>query len=295
MIDSAVTLLPQPDSPTMPSVRPALEREADAIDRRELAVVGSKSVRRPLTSSSARRLHDGAVRGRAWRSRASIAARSVTPPGRVRAGRQAMKGWKRSRLFVVEPLQLDERLGVVVDAQVERRILLGRLDAAAPPPACRACRRRPPRPRRCAASSRSATAGAACASIGLGASPRSPRARRACCRRRSSRRRARWPHQSMQCAPVCAAPRPCAPMRCSWRWSRPSSAAMRRRTDPRRGCPRASRSRPGRPVERVDERLRGERADAAPRRAGTARRRRRSGCDRDAEGAVGVAGDDRPG
>ena len=40
MIDSAVTLLPQPDSPTMPSVRPRSSVKLDAVDRPHLAVVG---------------------------------------------------------------------------------------------------------------------------------------------------------------------------------------------------------------------------------------------------------------
>ena len=38
MIVSAVTLLPEPDSPTMPSVWPAAEREADPVDRGHDAV-----------------------------------------------------------------------------------------------------------------------------------------------------------------------------------------------------------------------------------------------------------------
>ena len=42
MMDSAVTLLPQPDSPTMPSVRPASTREADAVDRRKLSAFDLK-------------------------------------------------------------------------------------------------------------------------------------------------------------------------------------------------------------------------------------------------------------
>ena len=41
-IDSAVTLLPEPDSPTMPSVSLAVEREAHAVDRLDHAVVGEE-------------------------------------------------------------------------------------------------------------------------------------------------------------------------------------------------------------------------------------------------------------
>ena len=42
MIESAVTDLPQPDSPTMPSVLPALDREADAVDRVHHALAGEE-------------------------------------------------------------------------------------------------------------------------------------------------------------------------------------------------------------------------------------------------------------
>ena len=40
MTDSAVTVLPQPDSPTTPSVSPRVDREVDAVDRAHHAVVG---------------------------------------------------------------------------------------------------------------------------------------------------------------------------------------------------------------------------------------------------------------
>ena len=40
MIDRHVTLLPEPDSPTMPSVSALLDREADTVDRPDDAVVG---------------------------------------------------------------------------------------------------------------------------------------------------------------------------------------------------------------------------------------------------------------
>ena len=42
MIESAVTDLPQPDSPTMPSVAPRLDREADAVDRAHDAFAGEE-------------------------------------------------------------------------------------------------------------------------------------------------------------------------------------------------------------------------------------------------------------
>ena len=40
MIERESTVLPEPDSPTMPSVLPALERERDAVDRAHEAAVG---------------------------------------------------------------------------------------------------------------------------------------------------------------------------------------------------------------------------------------------------------------
>ena len=42
MIESAVTDLPEPDSPTMPSVSPGLERKRKAVDGRYRTVFGTK-------------------------------------------------------------------------------------------------------------------------------------------------------------------------------------------------------------------------------------------------------------
>ena len=53
MIDSAVTLLPEPDSPTMPSVSRE-DLEADAVDRADDAASVSKCVRRSRTSRTGR-------------------------------------------------------------------------------------------------------------------------------------------------------------------------------------------------------------------------------------------------
>ena len=39
-MEKAVTLFPQPDSPTRPSVPPAATREVDAIDRHDRAALG---------------------------------------------------------------------------------------------------------------------------------------------------------------------------------------------------------------------------------------------------------------
>ena len=48
MIESAVTLLPQPDSPTRPSVSPRRDREVDAVDRPHHAVAGEEVGLQPL-------------------------------------------------------------------------------------------------------------------------------------------------------------------------------------------------------------------------------------------------------
>ncbi len=129
MIDSDVTLLPQPDSPTSPSVRPAIEREAHAVDRGELAVVG-REMRAQVANLEQRPLMGGSscrFAAPAWKRAmfASITARSVMPAGLARDGTQARNGWKRSRLVSVQAAQLGDRFGVIVDAQIEERILLG--------------------------------------------------------------------------------------------------------------------------------------------------------------------------
>ena len=130
MIDSAVTLLPQPDSPTMPSVAAGVEREARRRrPRAKRAVVGAKAdaqVARLRAAASSRQVSRCA--GKPRRSPASITARSVMPAGSSRLGRNARKCTQRSRLTASSRAQFGERIGVVVDAQVERRILLGGVD-----------------------------------------------------------------------------------------------------------------------------------------------------------------------
>ena len=44
MIDSAVTLLPEPDSPTMASVSPAIDLERDVVDRGHGPALGAEPV-----------------------------------------------------------------------------------------------------------------------------------------------------------------------------------------------------------------------------------------------------------
>ena len=72
-----------------------LQREAHAVDGAELAAFDVE------TGAEITDLEQRAHRPRAARKRsisASIAARSVTPAGRARLGRQATNGWNRSRL-----------------------------------------------------------------------------------------------------------------------------------------------------------------------------------------------------
>ncbi len=54
MIVCAVTLLPEPDSPTIASTSPALELEGDAVDRLQRPSSVAKPTRRSSTSSSGR-------------------------------------------------------------------------------------------------------------------------------------------------------------------------------------------------------------------------------------------------
>ena len=84
---------------------------------------------------------------------ASISARSITPTG-LRSARQELREMHPAlAAHRFEPLKLGERIGVIVDAQVEVGPLLLAVDQRAPPTACRACRRprlRPPSARRSA-------------------------------------------------------------------------------------------------------------------------------------------------
>src|SRR3954447_24199903 len=118
MIDSAVTLLPEPDSPTMPSVRPRSRRKSTPSTARTSPRSPSKAVRSPRTSS-----------------RASVACnllfddRAVEHAPRERLARAAAHERNEAlvRLLVKAP-ELGERLGVIVDADVELGIRLGGVD-----------------------------------------------------------------------------------------------------------------------------------------------------------------------
>src|SRR5688572_1466824 len=118
MMERAVTLLPQPDSPTTPSVRPRSSEKSTPSTARTSPRSEAKVVRNSRTSSRllvARNLFfdDRPVPDSPW-TRLARAALEVGHEALVR--------------LVVEPAQLGERIGVVVHAQIELRVLLGRVD-----------------------------------------------------------------------------------------------------------------------------------------------------------------------
>src|SRR5438132_2175546 len=115
MIDSAVTLLPQPDSPTMPSVRPRSREKSTPSTARTSPRSLAKSVRSPFTSSRF------SVAGNLF-----LDARAVgLAPGAPGARCAAQIGNEALVRLVVQTAQLRERLGVIVHAQIEVRVRLG--------------------------------------------------------------------------------------------------------------------------------------------------------------------------
>ena len=110
MIESAVTLLPQPDSPTMPSVRPA--RTAKLTPSTAANSLPSIAKERAQVAHGENGL---GFRGRfaqrsperaAWKRAidASISPRSITPDGRARLGRQASNAWIALEALFVQAL-----------------------------------------------------------------------------------------------------------------------------------------------------------------------------------------------
>src|SRR5688572_5220323 len=118
MMVSAVTLLPQPDSPTMPSVRPRSSEKSTPSTARTSPRSEAKWVRSSRTSSrlfvTRDLLLDHVAVGDAERPRPARSALEIRHEALVR--------------LVVQPPQLGERLGVVVDPQVEIGVGLGRAD-----------------------------------------------------------------------------------------------------------------------------------------------------------------------
>ena len=183
MTASEVTLLPQPDSPTMPSVLPRSTENDDAVDRERAPPVAAGKDDAQVLDFEQGRGHD------------SLGERLVDPgvdhvavglADRVAAFRQELAEVHPALAAdLLETRELLERLRMVVDPQVEIGVFLGRVDERARPTACRACRR--PRPRRLS-SPRSAGAGRAGRRRPRRRAPsrRSPAARPACCRRRKT-------------------------------------------------------------------------------------------------------------
>src|SRR4051812_14531153 len=121
MMLSAVTLLPQPDSPTIPSVRPLPRLKSTPSTARTSPSSESKTVVRPLTSSSVARsdMPGDFVLDR-------LALEEAPRPRLARAA--GHEGDEALVCLLVQPAQLREGIGVVVDAQAQLRIRLRRMD-----------------------------------------------------------------------------------------------------------------------------------------------------------------------
>src|SRR4051812_15124737 len=113
MIESAVTLLPQPDSPTMPSVRPRATLKSTPSTARTSPCSPANEVRSPRTSMRF------SVPGNLF-----LDARAIEHArGSCLARRAAhVRDEALVRLLVQAP-ELGERIRVVVDAQIELRIV----------------------------------------------------------------------------------------------------------------------------------------------------------------------------
>src|SRR6267142_3642804 len=118
MIESAVTLLPQPDSPTMPSVRPRARLKSTPSTARTSPCSVLNTVRKPRTSSRA------LVPGNLF-----LDAHAIDHAPRPRLARRAAQvGDEALVRLVVEAPELAERLHVVVDPQIERGIVFTGMD-----------------------------------------------------------------------------------------------------------------------------------------------------------------------
>ena len=225
--------LPQPDSPTMPSVRPASsEKPTPSTAANSPPASTANSVRKSRTSSSA-----------AHRCRARCLETfdfgfdrgAIGDASGARRARQA--GEERLialEAHLVQAFQFGDRVRVIVDAEVEKRIDLGRVDQqrrgllAALVAACRLARRHRGQQSLGERSARVRLVGPR----GLRRAPAGPASILPATENPSC---ARSPHQSMHSAPVWAAQRPRRSIRWSWRCSRPSSPATRRAYDIGRG------------------------------------------------------------
>ena len=88
-----VTLLPDPDSPTMPSVRPAFDPEAQAVDGLDQTVVGAE-VHPQVTDVQERAVVARATGGR---SCSTVSVIPTSPSGRPRRRADRRSDWPRSR------------------------------------------------------------------------------------------------------------------------------------------------------------------------------------------------------
>src|SRR5688500_13616745 len=118
MIDSAVTLLPQPDSPTMPRVRPGSSLKSTPSTARTSPPSPANTVRNPRTSS-----------------RLFVAGNFFLDAGALERAPRARLAWPAAYegdealvRLVVEPPQLGERIGVVVHPDVDVGVVFGRVD-----------------------------------------------------------------------------------------------------------------------------------------------------------------------
>ena len=124
MIDSAVTLCRSQirDDAQRP---PGVQRKANAVDRRRFAAGFDCEQCAQIPHFEQRRHRCRRCLKRS--TSASIAARSVMPAGRAALGRQAE--WLIAlEAHLVQAFQFGDRVRVIVDAEVEKRIDLGRVD-----------------------------------------------------------------------------------------------------------------------------------------------------------------------
>ena len=270
-----------------------LDREADAVDGREFAVVGAEMGAQ--IAQLEQRRHAGRVPRARWKRsmRASMSLRSVRPTPSWRPARQATKGWKRSRLTPVEAAQLEQRLGVVVDAEVELGMVLVAVDAqgrrllAALVAAGRFARghrrkqalgQRQRRALPVGAGGRFEHLGAGEHVAGDAEVVEQPVAARVDAARAGVRRRCAARRQHVQLAHGLA-----------------GVGAGQRRHDVGGAATFAEQGDAGRPVERIEQRLRRERADAAARVHAERADGEEAAGDRHAEASPRVARQDGPG
>ena len=227
MTASDVTLLPQPDSPTSPRVRPRCQRQVDAVDGAHGAVVGGEGNGK-LAQFEQRYAHSTLRRQAPFD--AGVDRGAIEDAGRILA--------RRHEGAEVRPALAAHRLRAAPARAAARhdrrragraRNIPGCRRSPARPTACRACRRRPFR--RPSWRRSGAAAGASRRSRGRSArSRRRPAGPASMLPATDMSSPIQWPHHGTHSAPVWAANLPSAPMTWSWRCSRPASGVVRMRT-----------------------------------------------------------------